>query len=57
MNNSVRGNLFLFGAAFIWGTTFVTQVTGMEGLGPFSYAGARYCLGFLSLLAVLFLFR
>ena len=48
-----RGALMLLGASFFWGTTFVAQMTGMDGLGPFSYAAARYFLGFLSLLAVL----
>ena len=43
----------LLGAAFFWGTTFVAQLTGMDGLGPFSYAAPRYLAGFLSLLAVL----
>ena len=45
----LRGNLMLLGAAFIWGTTFVAQMAGMEELGPFSYAAARFFLGFLSL--------
>lgn len=49
----IRGTLMLLGAAFFWGTTFVAQLEGMEGLGPFSYAAARYLAGFLSLLAVL----
>ena len=48
-----RGALMLLGASFFWGTTFVAQMSGMDGLGPFSYAAARYFLGFLSLLAVL----
>ncbi len=42
----------LLGAAFFWGTTFVAQLTGMDGLGPFSYATGRYLTGFLSLIAV-----
>ena len=33
-----KGTLMLLGAAFFWGTTFVAQLTGMDGLGPFSYA-------------------
>lgn len=49
----IRGALMLLGAAFFWGTTFVAQMSGMDGLGPFSYAAARYFLGFLSLTAVL----
>ncbi len=49
----IKGTLMLLGAAFFWGTTFVAQLTGMDELEPFSYAAARYLMGFLSLLAVL----
>lgn len=53
----IRGTLMLLGASFFWGTTFVAQMTGMEGLGPFSYGAARYFLGFLSLSTILYLTR
>ena len=53
----LRGTLMLLGAAFFWGTTFVAQMAGMEGLGPFSYAAARYLLGFLSLVVLLIFTR
>ena len=53
----MRGNILLMLAAFLWGTTFVAQMTGMDELGPFSYAAARYFLGLLSLIAVYFLFQ
>ena len=49
----IRGTLMLLGASFFWGTTFVAQMTGMEELGPFSYAAARYFIGFLFLLTLL----
>ena len=49
----IKGMLMLLGAAFFWGTTFVAQLEGMDGLGPFSYAAARYLTGFMSLVAVL----
>ena len=52
----MRGNICLLGAAFFWGTTFVAQMSGMDNLGPFTYAAARYFLGFLSLWLVYFLF-
>ena len=48
----IKGTLMLLGAAFFWGTTFVAQLEGMDGLGPFSYAAPRYLTGFLSLVAV-----
>ena len=47
------GTLMLLGAAFFWGTTFVAQLTGMDELGPFSYAASRYLIGFLSLVVLL----
>ncbi len=31
------GDLMLFLAAFIWGTAFVAQVTGMDRIGPFTF--------------------
>lgn len=45
MQNQMRGNLLLLLTAFIWGTTFVAQMVGMDGLGPFTYASARFVLG------------
>ncbi|MBQ7454715.1 MAG: DMT family transporter [Selenomonadaceae bacterium] len=53
----IRGTLMLLAASFFWGTTFVAQLSGMDGLGPFSYAAARYLLGFLSLVVVLIFTR
>ena len=32
----------LLAAAFFWGTTFVAQILGMEGLGPYTYAASRF---------------
>ena len=49
----IKGALMLLGASFFWGTTFVAQMAGMDGLGPFSYAATRYCIGFIFLSAVL----
>ena len=49
----IKGTLMLLGASFFWGTTFVAQMTGMEGIGPFTYAAARYFLGFLFLVGLL----
>ena len=57
MRMKLRGMLMLLTAAFFWGTTFVAQLSGMAELGPFSYASARYFLGFLSLAAVWFFQR
>lgn len=49
----LRGNLMLLLAAFIWGTSFVAQMVGMDGLGPFTYAFSRFLLGFLFLCGLL----
>lgn len=53
----LRGNLFLLTAAFIWGTTFVAQMSGMDELGPFTYAASRYFLGGCSLWILWYLYR
>lgn len=47
---AVKGNIYLFLAAFAWGTTFVVQKTAMDNLGPFTYSGIRFLLGSLFLL-------
>ena len=55
---SFRGNIYLFLAAFFWGTTFVVQRTAMDHLGPFTYSGIRFLLGSLFLLPLaLYRFR
>ena len=33
---------------FIWGTTFIAQDTGMDKIGPLTFNGARFFIGFLS---------
>lgn len=53
----LRGNLMLLMAAFIWGTTFVAQLVGMAGLGPFAFSFARYLLGLIFLVGLVFAFR
>ena len=36
--------------AFIWGTAFVAQTTGMKSMGPVTFTGFRLLLGGLVLL-------
>ena len=43
----LRGTLMLLAASFFWGTTFVAQILGMGGLGPYTYAASRFALGTL----------
>ena len=41
-------------AAFIWGTTFVAQTTGMDTIGPITFTTARYFIGAIVLLPLAF---
>ena len=34
---------------FIWGTTFIAQDTGMDNIGPYTFNGVRFMVGFLAL--------
>lgn len=47
------GDLMLFLAAFIWGTAFVAQVTGMDRIGPFTFNMARSIIAIICLGAYL----
>ena len=40
---------------FIWGTTFIAQDTGMDNIGPYTFNGVRFMVGFFALLPI-FLF-
>ena len=53
----LRGNLMLLAASFFWGTTFVAQILGMEGLGPYTYAACRFALGTLFMGALWYAYR
>jgi drug/metabolite transporter (DMT)-like permease len=54
---TVRSNALLLITAAIWGFAFVAQRVGMEYLGPFTFNAARFILGSLSLLPLLFISR
>ncbi len=41
----LKTDLLMLLTAAIWGSTFVAQQLGMDGVGPFSYTGARMLLG------------
>ncbi len=43
--------------ATIWGFAFVAQRVGMDYIGPFTFNGARFALGAVSLLPLLFISR
>lgn len=54
--NSLKGILCIFLAAFFWGTTFVAQSVGMEFIGPNTYLSSRSIVGGLILIPVAFYF-
>ena len=53
---TLRSDLLLLLAAFIWGTTFVAQRMGMSHIGPMTYNALRFALGALTLVPVILLF-
>lgn len=40
-----QANLLLLAVALVWGSAFVAQAQGMEGLEPFTFTGLRFLLG------------
>lgn len=51
---NVKGSLILLLTAFIWGTAFVAQSTGMDHVGPFTFNAVRNFVGTIALLPVIF---
>ncbi len=49
--------LFLFFAAFIWGTAFAAQSAGMEYIGPFTFSALRSFIGSIFLLPFIWIFK
>ena len=52
-NHNIRGPIYLFLTAFIWGTAFVAQSVGTEYVGPFTFNMSRSVLAGLFLLPVI----
>jgi drug/metabolite transporter (DMT)-like permease len=46
-----------FLCTFIWGTTFIAQDTGMDKIGPLTFNGTRFFIGFLSIIPFALLFE
>ena len=42
---------------FIWGTTFIAQDTGMDTIGPLTFNGTRFLIGFISIIPFALLFE
>ena len=57
MSKKMRGSIMLFLAAFIWGSTFVSQSEAMDHIDPFTFNACRSYVGFLVLIPVVFLIR
>jgi len=49
--------LSAFLCTFIWGTTFIAQDTGMDKIGPLTFNGTRFFIGFLSIIPFSLLFE
>lgn len=49
MAKKYAGSLMLLAAAFIWGSAFVAQRSGMDAVGPFTYLAGRSVLTVLAL--------
>lgn len=49
----IRGTLLLFLTAFIWGTAFVAQKSGMDTISPIAFNGIRTLVGGFALLPVI----
>lgn len=52
-NRNIKGPVYLFLTAFIWGTAFVAQSVGTEYVGPFTFNMSRSVLAGLFLIPVI----
>lgn len=57
MKKQLLGNMYLFIAVLIWGSTFVAQSVGMDSVGPFTFLAVRSILAVIFLLPVIALFE
>ncbi len=55
--NTLKSNMFLLAAAVIWGFAFVAQCSIQGKINMFLFIGARYLLGAVSLLPIIFLYE
>lgn len=56
MGKQLRGSFLLFLTAFIWGTAFVAQKSGMDTISPVAFNGIRTLIGgFILIPVILFL--
>ena len=55
MSKKMHSNILLLITAFIWGSAFVAQKSGMDYIGPFTFNGIRTLIGGLVLIPVIFI--
>ena len=55
MSKKMQSNILLLITAFIWGSAFVAQKSGMDYIGPFTFNGIRTLIGGLVLIPVIFI--
>ena len=55
--DTLKGNIFLLLASFIWGTAFVAQATGMGHIGPLTFTFSRFFLGSLTIIPLILFFE
>lgn len=41
----IQANILLLLVALVWGSAFVAQAQGMDGVGPFTFTGVRFLIG------------
>ena len=52
-----RANILMLIASLIWGTAFVSQATGMESIGPFTFSFARFFFATITVLPLALYFE
>lgn len=57
MSKNIKGSIYLFLAALIWGTTFIMQRLATEFVGPFTFVFFRSIIAFILLLFMSFITR
>ena len=53
----LKGELYIFLAALIWGSAFVVQKVGMDYIGPLTFTAFRFTIGTLAMIPVLIIAR
>ena len=54
MKQQIRSAFLLFLATLIWGSAFIAQTVGMDGVGPITFQAIRCAMGAIGLLPVIY---